>query len=335
VVNKMSTKQNMKKTIVPILVIIVIIAAIGAYYTWSSSPTTSTVTQTEGTTMIQTQTQTVVETKIEGKIIQKGSDTLLIVAQRWAEDFMNKPEYKDVQISVSGGGSGTGIAALINGEIDLADASRGIKQKEIDQAKERGINPEEWKVGLDGISVIVHPDNPLTELTLAQLEAIYTGEAKDWSELGGTAGKVITYGRQSNSGTYVFFQENVLQKRDYRADMQSLNGNADIVEAVVRDEKGIGYVGLAYAEQREGEVKIIKVKKDDSSAAITPSLETIADGSYPIARFVYIYTNGIPKGATSAYLKYIISEEGQAIAEEVGFIPLTDEMQEQQLSKLE
>ncbi|WP_455364036.1 PstS family phosphate ABC transporter substrate-binding protein, partial [[Eubacterium] cellulosolvens] len=213
--------------------------------------------------------------------------------------------------------------------------SREIKQIEIDQAEERGISPEEWKVGLDGISVIVHPDNPLSELTLTQLEVIYTGDVQDWSELGGTPGKILTYGRQSNSGTYVFFQEHVLKNRDYRTDMQSLNGNADIVEAVVRDESGIGYVGLAYAEQREGEVKIMKVKQDDSSPAIAPSLETIADGSYPIARFVYIYTNGVPKEPVSIYLKFIISDEGQAIAEEVGFIPLPDEMQEQQLSKLE
>jgi phosphate transport system substrate-binding protein len=303
-------------TIIAVIAIIIIIGAVSAYYYIQRPP--STINQTE----------------LTGTINQKGSDTLLILAQRWAEDFMGKPENSKISISVSGGGSGTGIAAMINGEIDLADASRPMKQKEFDLAAENNVTPIEWKVALDGISVIVHPNNPLTELTMEDLKNIYTGNVQNWNEYGGDDGKITTYGRQSNSGTYVFFQEHVLEKEDYRSEMQSLNGNADIVEAVARDENGIGYVGLAYAEQREGEVKIIKVKVDLSSPAVMPSLETIADGSYPISRFLYIYSSDIPTGAVATYLTFIISDEGQAITEEVGYIPLTDDIREEQLSRL-
>jgi phosphate transport system substrate-binding protein len=310
------SKKNPKNKLLIAVLIIAIIGIAGIYY-YTQSPTSN---QTD---------------QLTGKIDQKGSDTLLILAQRWSEDFMNKPEYANVQIAVSGGGSGTGIAAMINGEIDLADASRPMKQKEIDLANEKNINPVEWKVALDGIAVIVNPDNPSSELTLETIKDIYTGEATDWNDVGGSEGKIISYGRQSNSGTYVFFQEHVLEKEDYRSDMQSLNGNADIVESVARDKNGIGYVGIAYAEQREGEIKIIKVKADTNSPAILPTLETIADGSYPISRFLFIYSNGTPSGVVATYLGYILSDEGQQITEDVGYIPLPDEMQQQQLSQLE
>ncbi|MEM4245955.1 MAG: phosphate ABC transporter substrate-binding protein [Candidatus Bathyarchaeia archaeon] len=278
-------------------------------------------------------TQTI--TRMGGRIIQRGSDTLLILAQRWAEEFMNRPDHEGVLISVSGGGSGTGIASLINGETDLADSSREIKPKELEHARSRGVNPCEWKVALDGIVIIINPENPLTELTLSQLDMIYRGEALDWASVGGSGGKIITYGRQSNSGTYQFFQEHVLKSRDYRNDVQAMNGNADIVEAVARDANGIGYVGLGYAEKRSGDVKVVSVKKDDASPPVTPSIATIADGSYPIARFLYIYTDGPPEGVTALYLKFIISDEGQRIVEEEGFIPLPDDARREQLSRLE
>jgi phosphate transport system substrate-binding protein len=302
-----------------VLVVVVVIAAIGAYY----------YTQRPAQTMTTEQT-----TKIAGRIDQKGSDTLLLLAQRWAEDFMQKPEYSEVLISVSGGGSGTGIAALINGEIDIADSSREIKQSEIDQAKANGVDPVEWKVAMDGITIIVNPQNPISELTIEQLAVIYQGNVTNWKEVGGTDGRIITYGRQSNSGTYVYFKEHVLGNKDYRNDVQALNGNADIAEAVARDKNGIGYVGLGYAEQSGGSVEIVNVKKDPSSPAVTPSVQTITDGSYPIARFLYVYTNGIPDGAGAEYLKFILSEEGQNIAEEVGFIPLTNQQIQEQLGML-
>jgi phosphate transport system substrate-binding protein len=298
---------------------VVVLGAAGVYYYAfrpSSQQTTSTTTS-----------------KLAGKISEKGSDTLLLLAQRWAEDFMNKPEYSEVQISVSGGGSGTGIAALINGQTDMADASREMIQSEIDQAK--GVNPVEWKVAMDGITIIVNPDNPVSELTLQQLATIYEGNVTNWKDLGGNDGQIITYGRQSNSGTYVYFKEHVLKNKDYRNDVQALNGNADIAEAVARDKNGIGYVGLGYAEQSAGTVRIVNVKKDANSPAVKPSIQTVTDGSYPIARFLYIYTNGVPKDASAAYLKFILSEEGQKIAEETGFIPLTSDITQQELSKLE
>jgi phosphate transport system substrate-binding protein len=307
--------KNTKNKLLTAVLVVAIICIAGIFY-YTQSPTSN---QTE---------------LLTGKIDQKGSDTLLLLAQRWAEDFMNKPEYTNVQIAVSGGGSGTGIAAMINGEIDLADASRPMKQKEIDLAKEKNINPIEWKVALDGIAVIVNPDNPSSELTLETIRDIYTGKTTNWNEIGKSEGRIISYGRQSNSGTYVFFQEHVLEEEDYRNDMQSLNGNADIVESVARDKNGIGYVGIAYAEQRERDIKIIKVKTDTNSPAILPTLETIADGSYPISRFLFIYSNGIPTGVVTSYLQYILSDEGQQITEEVGFISLPDEMQQQQLSQL-
>jgi phosphate transport system substrate-binding protein len=297
--------------------------SIGGYY-YTLQPKSEPDTQTQATSI-----------KITGKIDQKGSDTLLILAQRWAEEFMNKPEFSDVRISVSGGGSGTGIAAMINGEIDLADSSRPIKQEELEIAKDRGITLVEWKVALDGIAIIINPENPLSELTLEEIKNIYTGTTQYWSEIEGNEEKITTYGRQSNSGTYLFFQEHILEKEDYRSDMQSLNGNADIVEAVSRDKNGIGYVGIAYAEQRAGDITIIKVKRNSESPSIAPSLETVADGSYPISRFLYIYSKNVPNGVVVTYLKYIISDEGQTITEEVRYIPLTDEIQQQQLAKLE
>jgi phosphate transport system substrate-binding protein len=304
-----------------ILVAVVVLGAVGAYY-YAFRPSS----EPSATTSYS---------KMTGKISQKGSDTLLLLAQRWAEDFMKKPEYSEVQISVSGGGSGTGIAALINGEADFADASREMKQSEIDQAKAKGVNPVEWKVAMDGITIIVNPKNPVSELTLQQLATIYEGNVTNWKDLGGNDGQIITYGRQSNSGTYVYFKEHVLQNKDYRNDVQALNGNADIAEAVARDKNGIGYVGLGYAEQNAGTVRIVNVKKDANSPAVKPSIQTVTDGSYPIARFLYIYTNGVPKDGSAAYLKFILSEEGQKIAEETGFIPLTSDITQQELAALE
>ena len=304
-----------------ILVVVVVLGAAGVYY-YALRPSS------EQTTITTT-------SKLAGKISEKGSDTLLLLAQRWAEDFMNKAEYSEVQISVSGGGSGTGIAALINGQTDMADASREMTQTEIDQAKAKGLNPVEWKVAMDGITIIVNPDNPLSEVTLQQLATIYEGNVTNWKDLGGNDGQIITYGRQSNSGTYVYFKEHVLKNKDYRNDVQALNGNADIAEAVARDKNGIGYVGLGYAEQSAGTVRIVNVKKDANSPAVKPSIQTVTDGSYPIARFLYIYTNGVPKDASAAYLRFILSEQGQKITEETGFIPLTSDITQQELSALE
>ena len=266
------------------------------------------------------------------QIQQKGSDTLLILAQNWAETYMES--HSKIEIVVSGGGSGTGISALINKQIDIADASRSIKQTEIDSANDNDVNPVEWKVALDGISVIVNKDNPLDELSYSQIRGIYNGEVTNWSEIGGEDGVVVAYGRQSTSGTYVYFNEEVLDEDDYRADKQQLAGNAEIVEAVINDPNGIGYVGVAYAEARRDELKIVSVKKADTDKAYQPTSANIASGDYPISRYLYIYTDGIPTGAVAEYIEFILTSEGQDIVSEVGYIPLTQSILSEQLDKL-
>ncbi|RLC72238.1 MAG: hypothetical protein DRI26_03385 [Chloroflexi bacterium] len=266
------------------------------------------------------------------QIQQKGSDTLLVLAQNWAEAYMSKN--KNVEIVVSGGGSGTGISALINKQIDIADASRQMKEKEKDAAAQAGVNPIEWKVALDGISIIVNKENDVNELSYEQLRGIYNGSIVNWSEVGSPDATIVTYGRQSTSGTYVYFNEEVLKEDDYRADMNQMAGNADIVEAVINDPSGIGYVGVAYAEARKNELKIVSVKLKATSTAFQPTVENIADGKYPISRYLYVYTDGIPKGAVRDYLKFILSTEGQSIVESVGYIPLPSSILTEQINKL-
>ncbi len=266
------------------------------------------------------------------QIRQKGSDTLLVLAQNWAETYME--EDKNIEVVVSGGGSGTGISALINKQIDIADASRGIKQQELDAAGEAGVDPVEWKVAIDGISIIVNKDNPIDELSYDQLRRIYNGSVVDWSEVGGEDGVIVTYGRQSTSGTYVYFNEEVLDEDDYRTDKQHLAGNAEIVEAVIRDRNGVGYVGVAYAEARKGELKIVSVKKTASDPAYHPTTDNIASGKYPISRYLYVYTDGIPEGGTADYLKFILSGDGQDLANDVGYIAVPQSILSEQLERL-
>jgi len=252
-----------------------------------------------------------------GNIVQKGSDTLLIVAQLWAEEYMNK--HPGVSISVAGGGSGVGFSALSQKTTDIADASREIKTSEIQTAKANGVNPVEWTVGLDGIAIIVHPNNPVIELTMEQLEKIYNGTYTNWNQVGGNDAIIVTYGRQSTSGTYDFFREHVLHNKNFRADNRELAGNAEIVSAVQGDVNGIGYVGVAYTKQGVN-VKILKIKASASATAYEPSIVNIKSGVYPIARKLYIYTNGVPTGALADYVAFILGPEGQQILEEVGYI---------------
>jgi phosphate transport system substrate-binding protein len=244
-------------------------------------------------------------------------------------------ENSNVEIVVSGGGSGTGISALINKQIDIADASRQIKQKEIDAAKEVDVNPVEWKVALDGISLIINSENNLDELSYNQLRGLYNGSITNWSEVGGIDAPVITYGRQSTSGTYVYFNEEVLDEDDYRADMNQMAGNADIVEAVINDPNGIGYVGVAYAEARKDELKIVSVKRQATSQAYQPTSANIASGNYPVSRYLYVYTNGIPEGAVKDYIKFMLSSEGQEVVVEVGYIGLPQAIRTEQLNILD
>jgi phosphate transport system substrate-binding protein len=247
-------------------------------------------------------TQEAQGTELTGTIVVKGSDTLLIVAQRWAEEFMTL--HPKVNIQVAGGGSGTGFVALKDKTTDIADASREIKNSEVESCKAAGVNPVEWTVGLDGISIVVHPNNPVVNLSMTQLEMIYNGTYKNWSEVGGNNAPRVTYGRQSTSGTYDFFREHVLRNKDFRADNRELAGNAEIVQSVQGDANGIGYVGVAYTRQGVN-VKILGISSA-STTVYQPTIANIKSGAYPIARKLYIYTNGNPTGTRGEYVAFIL-----------------------------
>jgi len=267
------------------------------------------------------------------KIRQKGSDTMLELAQLWAEEYVKIND--NVTLSISGGGSGTGIAQLSNGQIDIADASRPIKEYEIDNADSNGVTPVEFKICLDGIAVITNKNINILEMSFDQIQGIYNGSILNWEEIGGPDLKITVYGRQSNSGTYVYFQKHVLDNDDYRVDMQPLNGNAQIVDAVIGDDEGIGYVGVSYAENRETELNIVKVKKDENTQGFLPTIENIASGNYPISRYLYIYTNGRPTGETANYVRWILDADGgQKVVENLGFIPIPSYVIEEELGKI-
>ena len=256
----------------------------------------------------------------EGNITIKGSDTLVRLGQRWAEEYMKHNQ--DVVIQVSGGGSGTGIAALLNGTTDICEASRDMKEKEYKMAERKGITPYRASVALDGIAVFLHTENPISELTIAQLKKIYTGVAKNWKDVGGPDHRIILYGRENNSGTYAFFKEHVMDKEDFAAETQTLPGTAAVVNAVSKDKYGIGYGGLAWAKG----VKFAAVKKDAETKGVEPSVATVSDGTYPISRELYWFFNGKPGGDLKALLNWALSADGQKLAEEIGYVPLSKEM---------
>ena len=266
------------------------------------------------------------------KIKQKGSDTMLELAQIWAEEYVKINH--NVTISISGGGSGTGIAQLINNQIDIADASRPIKQSELDNAKSKGVIPVEFRTCIDGIAIITNKNLKINEISINDLSGIYNGSIKNWEKIGGPDLKITVYGRQSNSGTYVFFQEYVLKNDDYRVDMQPLNGNAQIVDAVIGDEEGIGYVGIAYAEKRLDELNILKIKNNVNELSFFPTIENITTGDYPISRYLYVYTNSIPTGKIAEYITWILYKDGgQKVVENLGFVPLPDSIINEEMEK--
>jgi len=251
-------------------------------------------------------------------ITVKGSDTMVHLVSSWAEVFMK--QHSGTEVSVTGGGSGTGIAALLNGTTDLCAASRGIKDKERELARQKNIHPEEIAVAKDGIVVVVHPDNPVTELTVRQLGDIFTGRSRQWSDVGGSAGEILVLSRESSSGTYVFFQEMVLNKQDYTQEAKLLPATSAIIQSASADKTAIGYVGLGYALAAKDQVKIIAVKADDSSPGVLPSDETVKSGQYPIARALYFYLNGAPHGTIKEFIDFCLSPQGQGIVTETGYI---------------
>lgn len=253
-----------------------------------------------------------------GAIMIKGSDTMVHLAAAWAENYMNK--VPEVNISVTGGGSGTGIAALLNGTTDICIASRKIKQKEVDLAKSKNINPVEIVTARDGIAVVLNPGNPISELSVEQIGKIYTGAITNWSQLGGPDEKILVLSRESSSGTYVFFQKRVLNKQDYTQDAMLMPSTSAIIQSVEQDQWAIGYVGLGYALGAEGKVKILGVS--ENGPAIKPSVDTVKDGTYSIARPLHFYLNGDATGAIKKFIDFCLSGEGQDIVLKSGYVPV-------------
>jgi phosphate transport system substrate-binding protein len=253
-----------------------------------------------------------------GTITVKGSDTLVVLAQKWAEVYMG--QHAETKIQVSGGGTGTGFAALQNQTTDLCDASRKAKAAEIANCmKVFGKRPTEYKVALDGLSVYVNPENPVKELTMDQVKDIFTGKIKNWKAVGGPDAPITVYSRENSSGTYEFFKEHVLKGQDFAASAQTQQGTALIVQSVVKDPHAIGYGGAAYG----GGSKLLAIKKDENSPAIAPSEETVVNGTYPIWRHLFVYLDPAKdKGEIAAYLTWMRSDEGQKYVKEVGYYPL-------------
>jgi len=250
------------------------------------------------------------------KITVKGSDTMVILAQKWAEVYMKS--HPEVVIQVTGGGSGTGISALINGGTDICNSSRPMKQSEIDKIKERyGSLGVEIPCAKDGITIFLNESNPVKELTLKQLSNIFSGKTLNWKEVGGPDAEIRLYGRENSSGTYVFFKDNVV-KTDYATSCQTLPGTAAVVNAVSKDKYGIGYGGAAYASG----VKHCAVKKDDKSTGYMATAETIKAGQYPISRYLYMYMRNRPTGEIKAYIDWILGPDGQKLVTEIGYFPV-------------
>lgn len=256
-------------------------------------------------------------------IENKGSDTIVNLALAWAERYQS--EHSDVRISVTGGGSGTGIAALINGTVDLANASRRIKEEEITEAKSKGVNPVEHIIARDAIAVIVNPENPVSELTLRQISDIYSGRTTNWNEVGGEDRPIVKLSRETNSGTHVYFLETVLRlgnkvdKTLFSMNTLLLPSSEGIVSEVRDNPNAIGYDGLGYVP---ADLKMIAIAKEAGAPYVLPSIETVNDKSYAIARDLYVYTDGEPTGRIKDYLGWILSAEAQQIVAELGFVPV-------------
>jgi phosphate transport system substrate-binding protein len=252
-----------------------------------------------------------------GTITIKGSDTMVILGQRWAETYMKANPGMTLQ--VTGGGSGTGIAALINGSADICESSRQMKDAEKASVQEKRHAPAvETRVALDALAVYVNVKSPLQQISIPQLAKIYVGEISNWQDVGGPNHAIVLYGRENNSGTYGYFKEHVLANKDFAAATQTLAGTSAVINAVKGDEFGIGYGGIAYVEG----VRALKVKKDDSASAIAPSLESAQNGTYPISRYLYFYTAGEATPQQGRFIAWVVGPEGQQVISDVGYYPL-------------
>jgi len=252
-----------------------------------------------------------------GSVTIKGSDTMVILGQRWAEDYMKKNPGTTLQ--VTGGGSGTGISALINGTTDICASSRAMKTAEKEKLRDRYNNSGvEIPVARDGLAVYVAATNPLTEISIPDLKGIFTGKITNWKQIGGPDNNIIVYSRENSSGTYVFFKEHVLGGADFTPRAQTMPGTAAVVNAVSKEKFGIGYGGAAYAKG----IKILKVKKDATSASINPEKKTVLDGTYPLARPLFFYLRNKAAGETKSFIDWVLSPDGQGIVEKVGYYPV-------------
>ncbi|MBP7055278.1 MAG: phosphate ABC transporter substrate-binding protein [Candidatus Omnitrophica bacterium] len=263
--------------------------------------------------------------KNENSIQIKGSDTMVNLGQAWAEIFMGKNPSEFV--AVTGGGSGTGFSSLISGTCDIAMSSRNIKEKEIALAQKKGVNPYEIKIALDGLAVVVHPKNPLDKLTMDQLAGVFTGKIKNWRELGGNNEKIVILSREVNSGTHVYFKEHVLRKMDpnnteeFAPGALMLSSSQAIADEVAANPAAIGYYGMGYISPKQ---KAVAVAKDETSEFVMPSIANVLNGSYPISRPLFIYTNGEPSGLTKKFIDFTLSKEGQDLVSATDFVPIKE-----------
>jgi len=264
------------------------------------------------------------------EVMVKGSDTMLNLVQNLAEAFSSANP--DVTVSVTGGGSGVGISAVVNKQTDIGDASRAIASKEISGARANGVNPTEYAIAIDGVCIIVHAANTVEKLTVEQLSQLYQGKITNWSSVGGPNKKVSLYGRQPNSGTFVYVRDEAV-KGEYAASMRQMNGNAQIVEAVKADEGAIGYVGVGYA--REAGIKVLSLSKDGTSFYSPLDKDAVDSGKYPLARPLFQYTNGKAKGDAKTFIQFELGPDGQKVVSDQGFYPLTQGYQDRNNANLQ
>lgn len=256
-------------------------------------------------------------------ISNSGSDTMVNLAQTWAEEY--EKVAPNVSVEVGGGGSGVGIRDLMQGIVNIANASRKMKDSEKEQAKNNtGKIPVEHIVGYDAMAIYIHKDNPIEELTIAQLAQIYGegGKIDKWSQLGikiQGADEIVRVSRQNSSGTYAFFREHILDNKDFKLESRDMSGSKDVVELVSRTPGAIGYSGMGY---KIDEVKFVKIKKTDADPAYMPTLENVVEGNYSLARPLHMYTLGQPEGHVKEYIDWIFSPAGQAIVKREGYVPV-------------
>ncbi|WP_035571280.1 PstS family phosphate ABC transporter substrate-binding protein [Halonatronum saccharophilum] len=260
----------------------------------------------------------------------RGSDTMVNLGQNLAEAYMERQD--EVTLSVTGGGSGTGIAAMIDNRVDIANSSRAMRDSEIEQANDNGVDPFEIVIAMDGLAVFVNENVGVEKLTIDQVGAIFRGDITNWSELGGSDGEINMYGRQSNSGTYVYFRDNVV-KEDFSDEVRQMNGTAQIIEGVRNDSFAIGYGGIGYTVDQNNHVvsglNVLSMAADEDSKYVNPlDSKNVESGKYPIARPLYNYTDGNPEGAQLDYINFALSEEGQQVGVQTGFYPVSPEFRE-------